>query len=158
MQETYILKSMMLTWCDTSDVAIECPISFLLYGGALRLWLPRNRVHGCVCPLGPIHHSDLRAGTSVGENKRKRRGHAIAAKFTWKLKGGSIDAFLHKIDVSRIMRGDIFIPRHVSVRVQRQCRRRRRRPPRLINHLAWIYVLIKKEKSPLRPSDGVFSL
>lgn len=65
--------------------------------GALRLWLPRNRVHACVCPLGLIHHERSRAGTSVGENKRKRRGHAIAAKFTWKLKGGSIDAFCIKL-------------------------------------------------------------
>lgn len=72
-------------------------ISFLLY--------EVHRDCGCraiastlVClSVGPYTSQRSRAGTSAGENKRKRRGHAIAAKFTWKLKGGSIDAFCIKL-------------------------------------------------------------
>lgn len=90
--------------------------------GALRLWLPRNRVHACVCPLGSIHHSDPEPEQAPGEQE-KATGTRDRREIYMKIERRIDRCVLHKIDVSRIMRGDIFIPRHVSVRVQR------RRPP-----------------------------
>lgn len=153
--EEFISKSMIFTkrrWhCDGG----ECSVSFLLYErGASRLWLPRNRVRVCVSVRRALYiTADPEAGTSAREDKRKRRGHAIAAKFTWKLKGGSIDALCIKL-MYRESGEEIF-----SSRVTWLARVQRRRRRRLINHLAWIYILIKRKKIiPLQPSDGVFSL
>lgn len=102
--------------------------------GALRLWLPRNRVHACVCPLGSIHHSDPEPEQAPGEQE-KATGTRDRREIYMKIERRIDRCVLHKIDVSRIMRGDIFIPRHVSVRdCSRACNDGGRR--RLINHLA----------------------
>lgn len=60
---------------------------------------------------------------------------------------------LHKIDVSRIMRRDIFISRHVSA--QLACARATKATrPGAINHFAWIYIPNKRKTIP--SSERIF--
>lgn len=113
-------------------------------------WLPHNRVHARVPPLGPIHHSDLEPEQAPGEQE-KATGTRDRREIYMKIERRLDQCVLHKIDVSRIIRGDIFILRHVSARLARVQRSRRA----AINHFAWSYILIKG-KPFLHPNDGVF--
>lgn len=97
-------------------------------------WLPHNRVRARVPPLGPIHHNDLEPEQAPGEQE-KATGTRDRREIYMKIERRIDRCVLHKIDVSRIMRGDIFILRHVNPRLARVQRSRRRRVV-AINHLA----------------------
>lgn len=88
------------------------------------LWWSHNRVHARIPPLGPIHHSDLEPEQAPREQE-KATGTRDRREIYMKIERRIDRCVLHKIDVSRIMHGDIFILRHVSTRLARVQRSRR---------------------------------
>lgn len=93
-------------------------IFYLTPRGTSRCLL-HNRVDARVVrPLGPIHHSDLEPEQAPGEQE-KATGTRDRREIYMKIERRIDRCVLHKIDVSRIIRGDIFILRHVNALLAR---------------------------------------